>query len=344
MGSGQHAVVAARCRSDRARTIYAAVDLGTHNCRMLIAEAEAGSKLNIVGALSKASRLGEGLAASGRLCEPAIGRTIEALRLCARRMRAMGVGRARAVGTEACRRAANGDQFIGRVRAETGIELRTISSDEESTLTLSGCAPLLDRCHPRALLFDIGGGSTEVVWVEQQPHRPPRRLASLSLPAGVLTLTEQFGNDGVEPAAFQTMVDTIDAGLAAFDRSHGIGAVVARGGVQMIGTSGTVTTLAAVALGLRRYRRARVDGLDMTFETIAALARELATSDWRARAAIPCIGPARADLIVAGCAILGAIHRRWPAKYLRLADRGIREGLLLRMLAEDRAAAEADAS
>lgn len=311
---------------------YAAVDLGTHNCRLMIAEAGADRRPHVVDTLSMAPRLGEGMVASGRLGEAAMARAMSSLDQCARRMRAAGVRESRAVATEACRRAANGAAFLARVRQETGIGLRAISSDEESRLMLAGCEPLLDPGQPRALLFDIGGGSTEVVWAAQEPGRPASALDVISLPLGVVTLGERLGTGHVAADALTTAIDDITEQLRPFDALHAIGGELARGGVQMLGTSGTVTTLAAVVLGLRRYRRARIDGIDMPFQDLALLARRLAGCDPQERAAVPCVGIDRADLMVAGCAILCAIHRLWPAASLRIADRGVREGLIFHML------------
>ena len=317
--------------------VYGAVDLGTHNCRLLIARVEDERRMRVIGSFSRAVRLGEGVAVNGRLAEPAIERALGALEVCAGRMRGAGVRRSRGIATEACRRADNGPAFLERVEAETGIALKPVTPAEEARLTLAGCVRHLDRRYPRVLLFDIGGGSTEVTWIEQAPGRPPRATGLVSLPHGVVTFAERFGGDRIGADGYAEMTRTIDAALAAFDAEHAIARDVADGKVQMLGTSGTVTTLAALHLGLRRYDRRRVDGLDIGFDDIAAVSAGLAASDWSGRAANPCIGPVRADLVVAGCAILEAICRRWPVGRLRVADRGIREGLLLAMIAAERA-------
>jgi exopolyphosphatase/guanosine-5'-triphosphate,3'-diphosphate pyrophosphatase len=315
--------------------VYAAVDLGTHNCRLLIAEGAGELGFRVIGSFSRAVRLGEGLAANGRLARQAIDRSIEALGICASRMRTAGVRRARAIATEPCRRAENGPEFLRRVKAETGLSLESISSEEEARLTLAGCVPLLDPSHARALLIDIGGGSTEVTWIEQAPGRDPKVIGLLSLPHGVVSFAERYGGDRVGPETFEEMVGTVDAALGPFDKRHGIGDHVARGQVQLVGTSGTVTTLAAAHLGLRYYARSRVDGLDIAFEDLDAVSARFVESDWDTRARNRCIGPERADLVVGGCAILQAIRRRWPVGRLKVADRGIREGLLLALVAAD---------
>jgi exopolyphosphatase/guanosine-5'-triphosphate,3'-diphosphate pyrophosphatase len=279
-------------------------------------------------------RLGEGLEATGLLCEAAVERTVAALKVCADMMRDYRVAGSRGVATEACRRAGNGRDFLNKVRDETGIWLETISSDEEARLTLAGCSPLLDPDFPFALVFDIGGGSTELMWIAQGAGHPPRPLGIRSLPHGVVTLAERFGREAVPLDLYERLVALIDRELTAFDAEHDIAGRVRDGRVFMLGTSGTVTTLGGILLDLPRYERSRVDGLVMDFPAIVAVNRRLAALDRAARARHPCIGPERADLVVMGCAILEAILRRWPVGRLRAADRGIREGLLLAMMAE----------
>lgn len=321
---------------------YAAIDLGTHNCRLLIARAGVGGRVNLVDAFSRTVRLGEGLARHGTLGEAAMARALDALAVCSGRIAQARVVRTRAVATEACRRAGNAHQFLAQVRRVTGLDLQLISPEDEARLTLTACSDLLDPRFPWVLLFDIGGGSTEVVWAAQRPGAPPELLGSLSLGSGVVTFAERFGGDRVDAGRFAAMAGFIDAGLRPFDAAHNIAATIASGQVQMIGTSGTVTTLAALSLGLGRYRRARVDGHAIGFADIAELIARLAVTDWAARAANLCIGPERADLVIAGCAILDAICRLWPVGRVSVADRGLREGLILSMHA-DAAAARAEA-
>ncbi len=314
--------------------VYGAVDLGTTNCRMLMAK-PAGGDFRVVGSYSRIVRLGEGLAASGRLSEAAIARTMEALNVCAEKMRARGVRKVRGVATEACRRAGNCAEFLKRVKAETGLALELISPVKEARLTLAGCAPLLDAACPRALVFDIGGGSTELMWIGLAAGRAPRLLGMVSLKCGVVTLAERHGRDAMPPRDYERLVAGIEAELSPFEAEHGIAGEIARGRVQMLGTSGTVTTFGGIYLDLPRYERSRVDGLVIDFDSIAAIGARLAGMDYEARSAHPCIRRDRADLMVMGCAILGAICRRWPVGRLRIADRGIREGLLLGMMAAD---------
>ena len=313
---------------------FAAIDLGTNNCRLLVARPQR-SGFRVVDSFSRIVRLGEGLAATGRLSEAAIECTIKALRVCAGKVRQNGASRVRAVATEACRIAVNGGDFLERAREQTGIELEPITAVEEARLTLAGCAPLLDGRHDHALVFDIGGGSTELTWVGLSDGGAPTPLATRSLPHGVVNLAERFGRNLMAPVDYTRIIDLIDAELAPFDADNGISEAVGRGRVQMLGTSGTVTTLGGLHLDLPRYDRSMVDGLVLEFDRIADITARLVAMDYAALLALPCIGRGRADLMVAGCAILEAICRRWPVGRLCAADRGIREGLLLAMMADD---------
>jgi exopolyphosphatase/guanosine-5'-triphosphate,3'-diphosphate pyrophosphatase len=313
---------------------YAAVDLGSNNCRLLVAEPSPRG-FRVVDAFSRIVRLGEGVAASGALSEDAIARTIDALGVCASKIRRHRTLRARHVATEACRKAANCRYFVDRVEAATGLRLEIISVAEEARLAIAGCAPLLDRRVPNALIIDIGGGSSEVIWRHGTAGRGGAEVGILSLPLGVVSFTEKFGGDHFTLELYEAMVDEVHARLAPFEAEHGIAEAARAGTVQMVGTSGTVTTLASVHLGLRRYVRSRVDGCTIRFADIARISRELAALDFAGRARIGCIGPERADLVVAGAAILEAICRKWPVGRMRVADRGLREGILLGLMAQD---------
>jgi exopolyphosphatase/guanosine-5'-triphosphate,3'-diphosphate pyrophosphatase len=329
IGSGR--VAPEPCRAPTARRTepaYAALDLGTNNCRLLIAR-PAGIGFRVVDAFSRIVRLGEGIARSGALCEVAMARTLDALKICADKIGQRHVVAGRYVATEACRRASNCAEFFARVRERVGIELEAISTAEEARLVVAGCAPLLSPRLPYAIVFDIGGGSTEIVWLGR-PGEARRReiLGSTSLPFGVVTMTERFGGAEVTPAIYRAMVAEAEAALAPFEETHRIGRAVASHRVQMLGSSGTVTTLAGVHLALPRYTRALVDGSMLTFEEIASVSRHLAGLDLAGRAASPCVGRERADLVLSGCAILDAICATWPVGRLRVADRGLREGIL----------------
>ena len=325
---------ALRRRAGRAAPgpVYAAIDLGTNNCRLLVARATDGG-FRVVDSFSRIVRLGEGLAMTGTLSEAAIERTIAALGVCATKLRRNRVAHVRSVATEACRRARNCEDFLARVRRETGLGLEIISTREEADLAVAGCVPLLDGDAPFAIMFDIGGGSTEVSWLRQRAGVEPEMLDWLSIPCGVVNFAERFGGDRVSARVYSAMVAEVDRLLRPFEERHGIREKVASGAVCMLGTSGTVTTLAGVHLDLPRYNRAAVDGQYLTFAAMESVIRRLAAMNYDQRAAHPCVGPERADLVVAGLAILDAICRAWPVGGLRVADRGLREGILLGLMA-----------
>ncbi|TWB14176.1 exopolyphosphatase/guanosine-5'-triphosphate,3'-diphosphate pyrophosphatase [Nitrospirillum amazonense] len=316
------------------RPVLAALDLGTNNCRLLIAR-PGREGFRIIDAFSRIVRLGEGLSRTNALSDEAMARTVAALKICGNKMRRRGVTDVRAVATEACRRAANCGTFIDRVAEETGIRIEIITAEEEARLALAGCAALLNRRIPRALVFDIGGGSTEIMWLSFNRGRPAL-IDQVSVPQGVVSLTETFGGDRVLPEAYRGMVDTVGAALADFDARNDIRREVAAGRVQMLGTSGTVTTLAGIRLGLTRYDRSQVDGSWLGLEEARAISKSLLCLDYAGRSAHPCIGHDRADLVIAGCAVLEAIWERWPVENLRIADRGVREGILTELMAATR--------
>ena len=325
---------------------YAALDLGTNNCRLLVAQPNLGrSGFRVTDAFSRIVRLGEGVEQSGVLSRAAIDRTVSALRVCAGKMRKADVVRARTVATEACRRAGNGEDFLRRVRGETGIELEIIAPGEEAALALAGCAPLIDPDCRHALVFDIGGGSTELIWVEvdEAGNKPVDVLGWTSLSLGVVTLTERYGGADISPDAYCRMVDFVAESLVAFEDAHGIGNLAASGTAHLLGTSGTVTTLAAVHLSLPKYDRSKVDGVWIDVADIERVSTRLGGMSFDERAGHGCIRRARADLVIAGCAIMEAITRTWPMQRLRVADRGLREGMLSQMMAADRVDAQTDA-
>jgi exopolyphosphatase/guanosine-5'-triphosphate,3'-diphosphate pyrophosphatase len=312
---------------------YAALDLGTNNCRLLVARS-AGRGFRVIDAFSRIVRLGEGLAATGVLSEAAMARTLDALKICAGKVAHRRVTQARYVATEACRRAANCAEFVERVYAATGIAIEIISSDEEARLVVTGCAPLLDRGVPHAVVFDIGGGSTELVWLDvpRDPDVLPKVAGFHSLPNGVVTLSDRYGGREVSPATYAAMVREMRDAVRPFEERFGIARKIAEGAVQMLGSSGTVTTLAGINMELPRYNRAVVDGSMLTFDCVRQVTARLVGLCYEARAAHPCIGSDRADLVLAGCAILEAICSLWPVGTLRVADRGIREGILVGLL------------
>ncbi len=329
--------VTGRPRSRPQNSRYAALDLGTNNCRLLIAQPN-GEGFTVVDAFSRIVRLGEGLAATGRLSEAAMDRALGALSVCADKLRRRNVALVRSVATEACRRAENGWEFVDRVYDETGIALEIITPEQEARLAVLGCHALLEPGDGRALIFDIGGGSTELVLIETSGDlSPPRVLDWYSAPWGVVSLTESgpvdhHGDSEGRKAAYATMRNRVADAFQPFaDRLASGGELPGR----LLGTSGTVTTLASVHLGLPRYDRRAVDGLIVPTPEIRQISTRLAEMSLSERMRMPCIGQERADLVVAGCAILEAILDIWPAERLGVADRGIREGILRSLMARD---------
>ena len=314
---------------------YAALDLGTNNCRLLIAR-PTHEGFRVVDAFSRIVRLGEGLAHSGRLSEGAIQRTLGALAVCRDKMRAKAVTRARLIATEACRAALNGGDFLSRVREDVGMDLEVVDRETEAHLAAAGCAALADREARSLVLFDIGGGSTEIVWLageEAGASLRERVRAWTSLQMGVVTLAEKFGGHEVDDAAFEAMVAHVAEALAPFVAQTAGEARCER--FHLLGTSGTVTTLAGVHLGLLRYDRRRVDGLWMGDEAVGETVAMLRRMSFAQRADNGCIGHERADLVLAGCAILEAIRRAFPTPRMRIADRGLREGILVQLMSAD---------
>ncbi|TDG28133.1 Ppx/GppA phosphatase family protein [Paracraurococcus ruber] len=331
----------ARCGT--AVAAYAALDLGTNNCRLLVG-APAHGGFRVVDSFSRIVRLGEGLASTGRLSETAMDRAIAALSACADKLARRPVRQFQAVATEACRRAQNGPAFLARVEAETGLRPRIISAREEAELAMESCSPLLEESDRRALLFDIGGGSTEIAWIRVPPGcgrygqgpGPAELIGYVSMPLGVVTLAERAGASCFTQEGFEAVVDEVAAHLRRFDRVHCIGQEIRAGGVRLIGTSGTVTTLAGVALALPRYRRPLVDGRILDIEVADQALGDLFALGRAGLAAHPCVGPDRVDFVLPGCAVYAAIRRVWPVPTLTVADRGLREGMLLRMMRGDR--------
>lgn len=334
--------------------LVAGLDLGTNNCRLLIAQT-AGPDLHVVDSFSRAVRLGEGIEKSGALGTAAMDRTISALAICAEKVEKARPARFRAVATAACRQALNGSDFAARVRAETGMNLEIISAEEESRLAVAGCAPLVDETAELVLVFDIGGGSTELVLLDVSKAPPARRAASVrrieakakaargdldhvvdgeaaeivdwvSIPVGVATLEDKFAEILDPSRRFGLMTwyfEELIEGFASAMTEEGEDKRL-----QLIGASGSVTTIGSAHLGLKRYDRSRVDGLWLPMRAARRIARELASLSDEARAHHPSIGADRARLIVASCAILSAILNVWPGQDLRVADRGLREGLI----------------
>lgn len=368
-GGGGPAQVAARARADapahglpaaaegkdetsastraHAPSIYGALDLGTNNCRLLIAKPSRRGFL-VIDAFSRIIRLGEGVLNSGRLSPTAMSRTLEALKVCAEKMRRRAVTRSRLIATEACRIAANSGEFIDNVQRETGLRIEIVTQETEAKLAVSGCASLIDRNCDWALVFDIGGGSSELIWLDlARLGRPWRRTlhdridvqsciaAWTSLPIGVVNLAERHGGRDVTPENYEAMVSDVMASIESFEQQHRFGDRIAGQRAHFLGTSGTVTTISGIHLKLPAYERSRVDGCWLSARDVRSVSGDLIAMTYAQRVAQPCIGHERADLVLAGCAILEALLRIWPCQRLRVADRGLREGILATLMAED---------
>jgi exopolyphosphatase / guanosine-5'-triphosphate,3'-diphosphate pyrophosphatase len=317
----------------RGAGVYAALDLGTNNCRLLIA-CPSGDGFRVVDSFSRIIRLGEGISTTGCISDAAIERAIAALSICRDKIRSRKARRLRLIATEACRAASNGEEFRNRVEADTGIRLEVIDRETEAALAVIGCSPLLDPNGRGAILFDIGGGSTELVRIERDPGEQdatPRIKAWMSIPLGVVTLAEHFGGKDVTPEAYARMVEEVARHVSPFAAEHGADLR----DMHLLGTSGTVTTLAGVHLNLARYDRRRIDGVWLNNVDITSTIVRLLGMSYQQRANNTCISAERADLVLAGCAILDAIRNAFPLPRLRVADRGLREGMLVEMMRED---------
>ncbi len=333
--------------------IYAALDLGTNNCRLLIATALRGGDVDahvapssvsaptikVFDSFSRVVRLGEGVSHAGVLSEDAMERTMSALKACQKKLSRYRIADARYVATEACRRAANGADFLNLVKQETGIDIDIISSEEEARLAFLGCSSLLTQGTKRAIVFDIGGGSTELMWIDVERTRPGMMQDDndhitdwLSIGHGVMNLADRFGGPTFADVAFDDMVKFLIGQLTPFDEANDINQIIGDSSVQLLSTSGTVTTLAAIHLDLPRYDRARIDGITLDIGDIRSTIRKLLGMRPSERFNHPCIGPDRADFIISGCAIFEAISSMWPTGKITIADRGVREGIILSLI------------
>lgn len=324
----------------RARASFAALDLGTNNCRLLVAEPRHDG-FRVVDGFSQIVRLGEGLGATGRLSEAAMARTMEALRYCVSKLEKHRPADVGCIATQACRAAANGEEFLDRVSEELGLDFEVISPADEARLAVLGCASLLDTAMEVALIVDIGGGSTELSWVEpgkivealRRGDLDPPILAWSSAPVGVVTLAEVEQEPAQNEAWYAAMVARLRDMVTAIETPPHIRAAFSEGRAHIIGTSGTITSLAGVHLRLPKYQRSKVDGVWLSQTEMRATVGELRAMTPPQRAGHPSIGPDRADLVVPGCAILEAVVDVWPAERLRVADRGLREGVLMTLIA-----------
>ncbi|GAB4520335.1 MAG: Ppx/GppA phosphatase family protein [Parvularculaceae bacterium] len=324
------------------RQRYAALDLGTNNCRLLVSSV-GRSHLRIVDAFSRIVRLGEGVSQDGRLSEAAIDRTLEALKACREKIDRRNVDVVRCIATQACRSAENAEEFLARAKCEAGLDLEIISTEEEARLSVLGCAQLIDPDADGCLIFDIGGGSTELSWVDLRdradrarprrfPPRMPKITAWTSLPFGVVSLSEKHGLRDYSRAEYDDLVTRVAEELRNFQEADELREIFQQGRAHLLGTSGTVTSIAGVHLGLPRYERSKVDGLWLSADEARRTSERLRSMTCDQRSEEPCIGRERADLVVSGCAILEAILQAWPADRLRVADRGLREGMIYSMI------------
>ncbi len=337
----QHAERRKHPRTGRYANAYAALDLGTNNCRLLIAVPQERGGFRVIDGFSKIVRLGEGLSQTGMLSQEAMDRSVEALKVCAAKLGNRKIKRQRLIATEACRQAGNGEAFLKRVKEESGLDLEIVSRETEARLATEGCGSLMDKKSDGAVLFDIGGGSSELILVNNIGARKKKiseRIAAwTSLPMGVVTLAERFGGQNVSRKVFDEMVQDVMQHIDAFEGRDALKNAFSHGRVHLLGTSGTVTTLAGIHLNLPRYDRKRVDGIWLRDEEVDSVINKLISMSYEDRSRNPCIGTERADLVLAGCAILNAIRLTWPTKRLRVADRGLREGLLAEMMNLDNA-------
>ncbi len=317
------------------RENYAAIDLGTNSCRLVIAS-PTPSSFHVVETFSKITRLGEGIINSNELSHTAIRRTINALRVCAGVLEEYApIKAARYVATAACRRASNCKYFIDLVKKETGLNIEIISSQEEARLAVVGCIPLLNRHIKRALVFDIGGGSTEVSLARMTSSGKAIIEGYVSLPYGVVTVSEAFPNHEMTELAYDTIVERTHKILSDFESKYHIAEAIARQEIQVLGTSGTVTVLGAVHLNLTHYNRSVVDGLTMSYNDLMRTINKIKRMGDEGRKKHACIGAQKADLTVAGCAIIEGLMTFWNMSELTIADRGIREGILLDLMHSD---------
>ncbi|WOI54571.1 Ppx/GppA phosphatase family protein [Parvularcula sp. LCG005] len=309
---------------------FAAIDLGTNNCRLLIVTPQSKG-FRVVDAFSRIVRLGEGLGSTGRLGDAAMDRTMDALKICADKLAARNIKRLRCIATQACRQASNGPDFLQRIEKEIGLNFDVITPEEEATLSVKGCHDLIDPAAKAVMVFDIGGGSTEISWINTSTD-PMTTGAWTSMPYGVVTVAERHGHAEMTRAEFDAIANDVASLVRQTSVPDEIADAFRNGDAHLIGTSGTVTSLAGVHLKLKRYVRRDVDGLWLTAAEAAAVTESLRSAGAVARAEEPCIGEERADLVIPGCAILQGILQAWPTDRIRVGDRGLREGVLIDLI------------
>jgi exopolyphosphatase/guanosine-5'-triphosphate,3'-diphosphate pyrophosphatase len=321
-----------KIKKEEDKKVFAAIDLGTNCCRLVLAN-PTPSSFKVIETYSKVTRLGQGIIQKNELSRQAVDRTISALKICSEILSEFEpIQQHRFVATAACRRAKNCDEFLARVKKETGVELEIISPKEEARLAVAGCMPLVNRSITKTLVFDIGGGSTEISWATITPHGKTNVEGYVSIPYGVVTIAEAFPGDDMTSLAYDAVVDKTMKLLLEFEEKYNIYEHMKNQEVQVIGTSGTVTVLGALHLNLSKYNRSVVDGLTLTIEDIEKVIRKIKRIGNEGRIKHSCIGKSKADLTIAGCAVVEAITKIWPILEITVADRGIREGILLDMI------------
>lgn len=312
----------------RKRHVYGVVDLGTNNCRLLVAVPNPEG-FRVIDSFSRIVRLGEGLKEDKNISDVATERTVSALKICKDKMTRRGVTKMWCVATQACREAENGEHFVKTIQDQVKMELDIIDPREEARLAVVGCKALLDTNYNRGIVFDIGGGSTEVIWIEFDGRRNPKIIDWISIPLGVVNLSEEYGTkDALSDDHYTEMKERVKEHIVPFEEKHSITSSIAEGKVQLMGTSGTVTTLTSMHLNQAVYDRSEVDGAWMKSRDLVNICTDLSKMDYSERLALNNIGNDRAELVVAGCAIFDAMVDVWPIDDVRVADRGIREGML----------------
>ena len=320
--------------------IFASLDLGTNNCRLLIAQPTSEKHIKVLDTFSKIVRLGEGLSVDNRLTAEAMNRTVEALLTCKRKMDKFDIKSYRFIATEACRKAENTQEFLELVHKRVGIDIEVISNEEEAKLAFLGCSTLLSCNIENALVFDIGGGSTEFMWVKKDNLIQSELLGEhkiidwLSLDQGVMNLSEKFGGTAFTEMYFDELVGYLVKKLREFDKQNKISEFVAKNRVQMLSTSGTLTTLAAIHLKLSHYERSKIDGTAFSTNDLREATAEILAMSPLERFSNTCIGADRSDYIISGCAIFEAICTLWNIPQVTIADRGVREGITISLMQE----------
>lgn len=313
------------------RQTFAAIDLGTNSCRLLVGRYD--GVLKIVDSYSKVVRLGENLGQTNLLCEEAIERSLKTLKICVEKVKNNDVTHIRAVATEACRRAMNTSILLDRAKNDLDLTIEVISNEEEALLALTGCSGAFQGNIPYGIVFDIGGGSTEIMWVAIKEGIPNFDVMDwISLPFGVVTLSDAYGAYSTSPRIYDQIRKKIKEKLIPFSEKNKIQNYIHARQVQMVGTSGTGTTLAAIHLKLQRYDRYLIDGIYLRGSEIRSITQSILHMTPKQRNSHPCIGVGRSDLAITGAAILEGICDTWTLPWIRVADRGVREGILMSLI------------